>query len=204
MQATSFGLGRIFFLYVYDPVTQKTLNRFGQASELIAKYHEEAGVTPLMREIQDVENAPSWACYIQHEQGSLVSTNTVVVAGNQQQALTKYFEVCLHQVLNERVISAGGKSFFLCEGERGLLWLLNDEQLSDLFRKHHSLMPESFFTRATLLDWMSYGTITKSEYMSLLADFAAAEPNLINSAQRVQIGLQIIQRDLESPTQQTI
>lgn len=199
MQSRQFGLGSVLFLYTYDSASGEALHRFGGATELVALFHAEGGMTPLMRRVHGLETESSWRCYVQHKEGSLVSTDIVVSADNEAQALTGYYEACLHQILNQRILSPGGKSFFLCEGERGLLWLLDQGSLSELFRQHHPLLPDSFFTDEALSDWMAYGSLSRPEYMDLLAKLADAYPKLISPAQRIQLGLQIVQRERETP-----
>lgn len=125
----------------------------------------------------------------------MVFTGILVEASDEKQAHELYFQEALHRMLNERMKIEGGKHFLLCEGDKGLLFLLEPQRLDEMFRKHHPLLPDTFFTDDTLLDWMMYGSLPTAASMKLLGELADRFPEMIKPDQRVQIGLQIIQRE---------
>lgn len=190
-----FGIGTVLFLCIVDPQTKTDIRRFGSGLELITLFHSAMGMTPIVR--PDAEKPGHWRAYVQHTEGSMVFTGIRVEAADEKQAHALYLQEALHRMLNERMQTEGGKHFLLCEGDKGLLFLLEPQRLDEMFRKQHPLLPDTFFTDETLLDWMMYGSLPRVESMALLSELSGRFPEIISHKQRVNIGLQIIQREKE-------
>lgn len=192
MNATDLGMGKVFFLYCFDPDSNQLNYRFGSAREIAGYFHHECAMTPLPRRVEgDGENV--WQVYVQHEHGSLVSTGVSVDATNAQDALGAYYDEFLLRVVNERSLSPTGKSLFLCEGQKGLLWLLDEKRRARLFKAYCPEAADSADSQTVLIEWLCYGVLTVADYMSVLTEVADHFPTLISDAQRVQLGMQIIE-----------
>lgn len=192
MNATDFGLDRVFFLYAFDPGTNQVSYRFAGAREIAGYFHHEFGMSPLPRRIDD-QGANGWRIFVQHDQGSMTSTGMTVTGANSQEALDAYYDAFLLRVINERATSPNGKKLFLCEGEKGLLWLLDTARLELLFRTYCPEAAESADSPTVMLEWLCYGVLSVPDYMAILSEVADRFPWLITDAQRVQLGMQIIE-----------
>lgn len=194
MKVSELGLGKVFFLYSCDPGANQVSYHFASAQEVVKHFHQECGITPLPRRADGL-GANQWRVFVQEKQGSLVSTEISVTAENAQAALEAYYDAVLLQVINERTSSPTGKSLFLCEGERGLPWLLDPVRLEALFKSYCPEFAESSDSQTVLFEWLCYGVLSASDYMAILTDVADRYPLLINSAQRVQLAMQIVEHN---------
>lgn len=184
---------KLFFFYLHDRSANKTVYRFGGGASLVSMFHKETGTELLMRRVEEGGDAKRWRGYIQHGLGSIHATDIIVSGETEEEAAQNYCEERFPTLAGERLGGPGEKSIFLCEGERGLLWMLDTVKLCALFNRYHPKHPPSFFCTETLLNWMSYGELSQEDYMAILRDVAASYPLVICMNTRVQLALQITQ-----------
>lgn len=185
---------RLYFLYCFDPSTEHTTYRFGGAEELMPLCYEEMDYSFFMRKEPDSSSStPMWRGYIQVKYGSLMATKILIAANSESEALSLYYRQDLAVCLAGRKRGVAGKEFFICEGIRGLIWMLDEDRRSELFESYFQSKPEGFFTTEAMIEWMCSGYVSKADYMAMLQDMAAQHPDIISLDIRVQLALQIIQ-----------